>query len=632
MSQNADPVLHTPLPKNVEGHNAEYELGLLLSRFHREGFEFWFDLNYLPNVPDIDLMVYSKKVGLFVCEIKGHSIQQIGKYTAKEFIRSDGQVVSHPVTQVRRNSQKLKDFHARMLKQDGSDETVPFFQTTVVWPRITRAQWEERFASRPILTQSKSFVFQDDLLNARTFNEKLSEIRNKPLLGIYPPTNPPREKHGVKSLADYIKSAESDHQRSIKAKSDKPIDIAYLEKELNKYPFGETHIVQMSGAAGTGKTTFMIQLGMQHARVGGSVLYLCYNKALAAEVQAQVQLLRSQDTMLGHIDVYDQFALYENIAPEVSYMEHEATAEDVILCLKRIPQHEIVKYDTILIDEGQDINGDAIAVAEYLAVSDASWFVSISKGQELFGFDQDREFPCAEIQRILQGAKRPARNRLFRGSEIPFLASYAFHEYFPNIERVKKFISEKVLSRKFQVGEEERQKELPAQAKHMSVSYLPSSPEAFKSGVRSAVLETLQEVREYDGDGSLMVIVFGDKSPAYPIVRATLREAKKAIHDLTIEKNRRNVAAPGSVRIVKAMGSRGLSATHVLVFDFDFIQQWCADKAERPPAMNLSYVVLTRAAHSTKVFVDTENINENTEFLASVISEMRLAKLTGGKS
>lgn len=623
-----DPVLHTPLPKNEDGHNAEYELGLQVSRFAREGLQFWFDLNFLPSVPDIDLMVYSKNVGLFVCEVKGHTMGQIHSFTTSKFIRSDGKEVSHPVTQVRRNSQKLKTFHQLMLKQDQIDEITPFFQTTVIWPRITRAQWESAFQSGPIRALSKSFVFQDDLLNARTFNERLSVIRANPLLGVHPPTNPPREKQGVASLAGYIKAANNDRLRSIKDRSDKPVDVAYLERELKKYPFGETHLVQLSGAAGTGKTTFMVQLGMQHARAGGSVLYLCYNRALAAEVQSQVQLLRSEETMLGHIDVFDQFALYQSVAPEIAYMEYEATASDVILCLKRMSEHELIKYDTILIDEGQDINGDAISVAKYLAVKDASWFVSISKGQELFGFDQDREFPCAELQSVLQNAKRPTRNRLFRGGEVPFLTAYAFQQYLPNLEKVKKFISEKVLTQRFHVGEDEIQRELPAQAKHLSVNYLPATEESYKAAVRSAVLEALQEVREFDGDGSLMVIVFGEKSLAYPIVRSTLRELKKPIHDLTVEKNRRTLPAIGSVKIVKAMGSRGLSASHVLVFDFDYIQTWCEEKDQKPPAKNLSYVVLTRAGYSTKVYVSSDSTDKNSAFLAAVIDEMRIAKLT----
>ena len=623
-----DPVLHTKLPAGEEGHYGEYELGQLLKNFSGQGLEFWFDLKFLPNVPDIDLLIYSRKVGIFVCEVKSLTMQQIQDYSLTDLIRADGTRLSHPVFQVRRNSQQLRTFHSRMLKTDSSNETIPFIQTTVIWPKITRAQWEQRFKTAALKAQAKSFVFQDDLLNARRLNEKLAEFQNRPLLGVHPPVFRPREKHGVASLAEYIRSAQQLHTRALKARSEKPADVAFLEKELAKYPFGEQHKVVFSGSAGTGKTSFLIQLGMQHARVGGSVLYLCYNRALATEVQSQVQVLRNEEPMLGHIDVFDEYAFYESLDPEIEYLGHEVTAEDVIRCLKKIPQEELVKYDTILIDEGQDIDGKAITVANYLTVSDSSWFISISKGQELYGFSPDREQPCVELQEIMVGAKKPVRNRLFRNAEIPFLASHAFLAHFPSRDKVKKFITEKVLSTRYEIGEEERQQELPTEAKLLTLNYLPSDEIGYKESVKSAVLEALHDVQLAGPGSDLMVIVFGDKSPAYPIVKTALREARSKIHDLTIESNRRLPAPSGSVRIVKAMGSRGLAASHVLLFDFDYIETWCAADEGRPPAKNLSYVVLTRGAHSTKVYVESENITENVKFLRDVIDELRLARLT----
>jgi len=622
-----DPVIHTKLPQNVDGHNGEYELGQTLSTFIGQGLEFWFDLNFLPNVPDIDLMVFSKRVGIFVCEVKSHTIQQIGHYSATDFIRYDGAPQSHPVKQVRRTSQQLKTFHSRMIKEDSSTAAVPFFQTTVIWSRITRAQWNQRFTSPALRAQAKSFVFQDDLLNARMFIEKLSEFSKLPLLGIYPPINRSKERSGVTSLTTYINSAQQEQKRSIKAISDKPADVAYLEKELKKYPFGEKHSVIMAGPAGTGKTTFLLQLGMQHARDGGSVLYLCYNRALATEVQQQVQQMRHEEVMLGHIDIYDQFALYENLAPEIKHLGHEATAADVILCLKQLPMDEVVKYDTILIDEGQDIDGNAVTLAEYLSTEKTSWFASVSKGQELYGFETEREYPCSELQKVMQDAKKPTRNRLFRGGEIPFLASFAFQKFAPNFDKVQKFIDEKVLTSRFHVGEDDRQNELPTQAKSLTLSYLPGDPVNFQKAVRTAVIEALQDVKNTEGSADLLIVVFGERSPTYPIVKAALREAKVRIHDLTQEDNRRIVAPAGSVRIVKAMGSRGLSASHVLVFDFDYIQNWCEEKPGRAPAVNLGYVVLTRSHNSTKVFVNVDNINETVAFLGDTLTALRIAKL-----
>lgn len=623
MAGEIDPIIHTSLPKERDGHYGEYELGQILRSFTGQGLEFWFDLNFLPGVPDIDMLLYSKKVGVFVCEVKSHTMAQIRSYTLRDMTRADGKSVSHPVAQVRRNSQQLQSFHERMLKSEGKTETVPFFQTTVIWPRITRAQWNDRFKSPSLRDQAKSFIFQDDLTSARTFIEKLAEFGNNPLLGVVPPMAARGKLPGMPSLTTYIKQESRQQTTSKRYFDGEPADIPRTEREVNKYPFGETHKVMMTGAAGTGKTTFLQQVGMQHALAGARVLYVCYNQALATEVKRQFQVMRLDEDMTGHIDVYDQYGLYEHLAPEVAELGYSATANDVILCLKRLPKDEVPTYDTILIDEGQDIDGNAILLAKFLSTSKTSWFTSVSKGQELFGFDKEREFPCRELKDVMADAKKPTRNRLFRGAQLPFLAAYAYQAFTPSMDKVYKFIEDKVLTQRFQPGEDELEKALPSQAKALTLHYLPTEQADFEMAVRGAVFEALQEVKEAGENANLMIVVFGERSPTYPLVKRALGEVKQRVHDLTRELNRRELAPAGAVRIVKAMGSRGLTATHVLVFDFDYIQTWCEQKPGRPPATNLGYVVLTRASQATRVFVGTENINEHVRFLDRVVSELR---------
>jgi hypothetical protein len=83
------PIIHTPLPKDVTGHRGEYELGQKLSLIEIDGFELWFDVNYLPGVPDIDLVMFSPKVGLFVAKVKAHRLDEIGVYDFSSFKQSN---------------------------------------------------------------------------------------------------------------------------------------------------------------------------------------------------------------------------------------------------------------------------------------------------------------------------------------------------------------------------------------------------------------------------------------------------------------------------------------------------------------------------------------------------------------
>lgn len=630
MTSELDPVLHTALPKKREKHVGEYQLAQKLKTFSGFGFELWFDLNYLPGVPDIDLLLYSKKVGTFVCEVKNFTMGQIKSYSAKQLIDSDGKSRTHPVSQVRNSSQQIKAFHQRAISDEGLSVEAPFFQTTVIWPRITRDQWNKRFAKSRDRMQSESFVFEDDLVNARTFLERLANIGNHPLLGVFAPHDTRGKQPGMESLTRFI-AEETKVNKVAKKSSQGKGELSRTDKDVKKYPFGETHKVMMTGAAGTGKTTFLQRLGLAHAQAGARVLYICYNQALATDVKQQFRLLRLDEEMSGHIDVYDQFALYEHLAPEVGHLGHSATAQDVILCLKRLPKDEVPEYDTLLLDEAQDLDYGAVAIAEYVATSNASWFVSSSKGQELFGFDKDRTFPCQELNDLMADAVKPARNRLFRGAAMPFLAGHIFNKYAPSLDQAKRFIDERVLTQRFHIGEDIQEKELPDQARGFSVHYLPSEVEHFKTAVKNIIFEMLQEVKESGDDANLMIVVFGDKSPTYPIAKEALREAKQRVHDLTIEANRRVLPPPGSVKIVKAMGSRGLTASHVLVLDFDYIQTWCAEKPGRPPSRNLGYVVLTRANNSTRVAVRSDLVNENVEFLNNVVTELRKIEITGAR-
>ena len=78
--------IHTTLPADRPGHHGEYIVGQTLSKFSEPKLELWFDVNYIPGITDIDLILFDSQIGLYVIEIKSMKIDSIEKFNNTEFI------------------------------------------------------------------------------------------------------------------------------------------------------------------------------------------------------------------------------------------------------------------------------------------------------------------------------------------------------------------------------------------------------------------------------------------------------------------------------------------------------------------------------------------------------------------
>jgi hypothetical protein len=106
------------------------------------------------------------------------------------------------------------------------------------------------------------------------------------------------------------------------------------------------------------------------------------------------------------------------------------------------------------------------------------------------------------------------------------------------------------------------------------------------------------------------------------MVLENLTQLNLQIHDLTQDEVKRIEAPVGSVKLSTSMGVRGITASHVLVFDFAYLANFC-EKPGRPPFKNLGYVVLSRAQKSTRIMVAANEVNSHVSFLQSCIDEVR---------
>ena len=617
------PIIHTPLPKDVPGHRGEYELGQKLSLIESDGLELWFDVNYLPGVPDIDLVMFSPKVGLFVAEVKAHRLDEIGVYDFSNFKQSNGEKRQHPVDQVKTATIKLRNTMNQLTVAHGKRIPTPFMQNVVVWPRIKRSEWVARFNEPKFVLQSYSFLFEEDLVSGNALIRRLGDQVDYPLGGTKPPEQTRGDHDGVKEFRDFLKVQTKSGNLSATKVAALTTPKPESKNIVDRYPFGEKFDVYFTGHPGTGKTSLLQEIGIRHAQEGASVLYVCFNKVLATEVRRNFQVLRAGKPLPGHIDVFDEYDLYAMILGEPEVDGILKDAKSVIEKILELPESHRPKFDTILIDESQDLPDGVFQLARQLSGVNTSTFIAYGKGQELYGYDQNRPMPALELAEWMKTATRVTRARQFRGAPMPFLVAQAFYEHAPDVEAGLNFIREKAKNDIPSPGEMQLALDIPSPANSLSLEYL-AVDDNLADSVRSAILQSVQEVKDAGSDADLLIVVLSSNpvNAIYPMVLENLSQLGVDVHDLTKVDNRRKESPQGSVRISTSMGVRGITASHVLVFDFAYLETFCAPQ-DKPPFKNLGYVVLSRAQKSTRIMVATDGVNDYVRFLGACIDEVR---------
>jgi len=147
------------------------------------------------------------------------------------------------------------------------------------------------------------------------------------------------------------------------------------------------------GGAGTGKTWIGIKKVIRCIQSGGKALFLCYNKALAENVDAIISDPRAD---CYNIDAL-AFSLLKNKA--LSAPEHNGCKEySHLLCeLESIP-----KYDLIVVDEGQDFTEDWAFFANLLLADKGSLYVFYDESQNIFKRDFGEKFFIDEPPFVLR--------------------------------------------------------------------------------------------------------------------------------------------------------------------------------------------------------------------------------------
>ena len=177
---------------------------------------------------------------------------------------------------------------------------------------------------------------------------------------------------------------------------------------------------------------------------------------------------------------------------------------------------------------------------------------------------------------------------------------------------------------------------LPTTKNDFHIEILPHGS-ARRLAIKSLILSAIEDSRKANRGEDLLIAVIKPSSAkpegadyasvsSYELVKEMLleisEELKIDIHDVVPNENRREITKIGAIRLATLQGIRGLSASHVLLFDLDQLELWAKQPGNsiKPPIKNLGYIALSRSKASTIVAISSNEDSKVEEFLFGVLA------------
>jgi len=618
---------NTDLPKHI----GERDLAQQLILFNDPKLHIWFGLDFIPGVRDIDILIWHEDAGVFIVEVKAVSLAMIEEFGWKYCKIKDRPVSAGPQYQAHEAQESLYNYLAAHMKR-------PYISSTACWPLISRDDWNRMWDDdRVKYDYADRMLFQEDLFTgAEDFVNRLKHIWHNPPVR----TGASYAFHHSAEQLEHLKALLSPAARPKPAPSDlerlHALEKRVLEETSDEAPPGQGVQLLYQGYPGTGKTFRLLAIALRHAIAHERTLFICFNKVLAADIRRLLSYSQTLRQFNADIEVIDLYHLLRKLAlgasldldsAEDAEAWGELIADEVVRTADRIE-----KYDTILIDEAQDLHDWAFDMLQAMTNPQATICVAVGKGQELY----------TSTPRWLEAFRKVARlkqlRRNFRNTLPVFQMAQVFYEAGLDQEKIARILQRFTSSKEAKDGDvpefERPDGQTPLLLRMNDTPTAPVSGMLIFDEQETVMRAEYERIIRQQLDGltgdmrplDLLVLVPDTKGLERAWALAALRSLRSQrqdfeIIDYTDDRNRRTVAASNTIRLCTFHSSRGLEAMRVIIFGFEFIER-TAQKVN-VAYNNLGYITLSRSLFEDIIAVRGSARSTVIPFLETTIRALR---------
>jgi hypothetical protein len=611
-------MLHTPRPTKAGELAFLGQVEALLG----EDAHVWTELNShtLGTGDECDLLLVAPNLGAFAVEVKAVILDQIEEMGPKSCkIRyPNGIQNKHPLDQARSGMNSLRNYLEKHAQGRSARHPYPFMKHVVAFPKITFADFEEAFgASAQLIELAESwFLFADDLESTESLRRQLQSIyadrRDLPTpdqiefliehLSIdgavtRKPKPSSADADRAKVAMQRIARSSAKPAPSRKIAEETPSDRAYLGSS-------DPRLVIFEGAPGTGKTIELMRLALEHAKRGRRVLFTCFNHVLASFLEG----------MLAHEDVDDELTSHIDIIP-VGRLSTLAGVD---------PDSMADLYDTVCVDESQDLSEWAFDNIKLVVKDDGHWFLADGPGQELYseGTPAPLLLKARESAQQFDSLVKLTTSR--RAATAALQIARSVRDLAPSKERIANWYSTRAIQRRSGQGTLDLDLEaVPDPTELIDVrfwSYPLGKEQCFEDVVADLLWRLEREKKPRD---LAILVARTSKDPLnLKTVRRVLDRMGVPYLDQTVEANKSVVLPDEHVRLVSYSSARGIEASRVLLLDLGYAFWNPKTKEEGDVSRAMLYVALTRGRLGTTVLcAPVEQKAAYVDFLVESVGE-----------
>ncbi|MBW1717057.1 MAG: NERD domain-containing protein [Deltaproteobacteria bacterium] len=394
-------------PDDIEDYEEATDGEKRVFRFLKEGarphkdFVCWYEPQIGSSGKEPDFILFSKKLGLLVLEVKDWTSKQITAYNPHQFtilISGKPEKKTNPDRQaksyVNALKRKLREC-PELLSSDPEFEgqlKIPIGRI-VVFPNISRDEYAE--SNFRWFIESERSLFKDDLAAAgkilsdtsgRKFQERIAGTLPFRFRGL-------TEKEEAKlSFAIWPESRIDLPLRQGAGKVRVQREVLALDEEQARLALhlGSGHKV-IKGPPGSGKTLVLVDCCCQLHRYHPEckrILLVCFNIALVSYLKRLIQE-KGLGTGTSGIEVCHYYELCSQVLEKPLHYENEESeyyefVTQEVLCKVQRGECCVGPFDAILVDEGQDFNNDMLKVLLSLLRPGGDMVISLDSHQDLY--------------------------------------------------------------------------------------------------------------------------------------------------------------------------------------------------------------------------------------------------------